>query len=74
MTGWLAKASLLGALIALASTAPAGGQEPRNVFYRLGPIEVLGEAPSYADVGVGAFDVFGEGDGRTSGAAQLQLR
>jgi hypothetical protein len=37
---------------------------------------VLGDAPSYAEVGLGAFDVFAErdGDGQRSGAALLQLR
>lgn len=74
MPGGLAKAFLLGALIALASAAQARAGEPRDVFHRLGPIEVMGQAPSYAEIGVGAFDVLGEGDGRTSGAAQVQLR
>jgi lipid A 3-O-deacylase len=70
---WLAKAWLLGALSALAASAPARA-EPRDVFYRLGPVELLGDTASYADFGVGVFDLFGEGDGRTSGAAQVQLR
>ena len=72
MPGWL-KASLLAALMAVAS-AQACAEASRDVFHRLGPIEVLGDTASYADIGVGAFDVFGEGDGRTSGAAQVQLR
>lgn len=71
---WLSKASLLGALIAVASITQARAQEPREVFHRLGPIEVLGDTPSYAEIGLGVFDLFGEGDGRTSGAAQIQLR
>lgn len=74
MTNGLVKAALAFTLSALAPIAPACGEEPRDVFGRLGPIEVLGDSASYADLGIGAFDVFGEGDGRTSGAAQIQLR
>jgi lipid A 3-O-deacylase len=70
VTGRLAKAWLVGALSALAASAPGRAQEPRDVFHRLGPVELLGDA----DFGAGVFDLFGEGDGRTSGAAQVQLR
>ena len=56
MTGWPARSLLVGALIALTSAVQARAEEPRDVFYRLGPIEVLGQAPSYADIGVGVFD------------------
>jgi lipid A 3-O-deacylase len=76
MLSRLRNAALIGALIALSPSTQALAQNQRNVFHRLGPIEILGDAPSYAEVGLGAFDVFAErdGSGERSGAAQLQLR
>jgi hypothetical protein len=76
MLGRLRNAALTGALIALSLSTQAVAQNQRNVFHRLGPLEILGEAPSYAEVGLGVFDVFAErdGSGERSGAAQLQLR
>jgi hypothetical protein len=63
--------------MAATPAVPAAAQDQRAVFYQLGPVEVLGDTPSYAELGLGAFDVF-EGrdgdDGQRSGAAQLQLR
>jgi hypothetical protein len=76
MFSLLRKAVLIGALMALSPPTQAAEEGERNVFYPLGPIEVLGDAPSYAEVGLGAFDVFAErdGDSQRSGAALLQLR
>ena len=76
MLSRLRNATLIGALIALSPSTQALAESERDVFYRLGPLEVLGDAPSYAEVGLGAFDVFAErdGSGERSGAAQLQLR
>ena len=76
MLSRLRSAALIGALIALSPSAQAVAQNQREVFHRLGPIEILGDTPSYAEVGLGAFDVFAErgGSGERSGAAQLQLR
>ena len=76
LLGRLRSAGLIGALIALSPSAQAVAQNQGEVFHRLGLIEILGDTPSYAEVGLGAFDVFAErdGDGERSGAAQLQLR
>lgn len=76
MSGQLPKAVSFGALIALSLFAEASAQDRRDVFYRVGPVEVLGDTPSYAEAGLGAFDAFAErdSDGERSGAAQIQLR
>ena len=76
MLGRLRSAGLIGALIALSPSAQAVAENQREGFHRLGPIEILGDALSYAEVGLGAFDVFTERDGSAerSGVAQIQLR
>jgi lipid A 3-O-deacylase len=69
--------TVAAALLAVAAVAPAAAQDQREVFHRLGPFEVLGDGPSYAELGLGVFEVF-EGragdDGQRSAAAHLQLR
>jgi hypothetical protein len=74
--GRLRSAGLIGALIAFWPSAQAAAENQREVFQRLGPIEILGDAPSYAEVGLGAFDLFTDRDGSAerSGVAQIQLR
>ena len=71
------RASLaLSGLLALLglSDQPVSAQE-RKVAFQLGPIEVLGDEPSYADLGVGVFDPFSfQGERATSAAAAVQLR
>ncbi len=47
----------------------------RDVAFQLGPSEVLGDEPSYAEIGLGVFDPFAfQGERGTSAAAELQLR
>lgn len=48
--------------------------EEREVALRLGPVELLGDGPSHAEVGLGVFDVYDEGEGATSGAVHVQFR
>lgn len=47
---------------------------PPEIFYQAGNWQILGTAPHYLDLGLGAFDLIAESDGRTSGAARLELR
>jgi hypothetical protein len=68
----LALSSLLGFLGLSDQSVSAQGPEPA---FRLGPIMVLGDEPSYAELGVGAFDVFAfQGERATSAAGNVQLR
>ncbi len=68
----LASSSLL-ALLSL-SGQPVSAQG-REIAFRLGPIEVLEDGPSYAELGVGAFDLFAfQGERATSAAAEIELR
>jgi lipid A 3-O-deacylase len=68
----LALSSLL-TLLGL-SEQPVSAQEHEPAF-RLGPVAALGDEPSYAELGVGVFDVFSfQGERATSAAANVQLR
>jgi lipid A 3-O-deacylase len=66
----------LSSLLAfLGPNDPAVSAEGHEVAFRLGPVEVLGDEPSYAELGVGVFDVFAfQGERATSAAANIQLR
>ena len=70
------RASLvLSSLLVLGSSDQALSAQERAVALRLGPIELLGDEPSYAETGLGAFDVFAiQGDRTTSAAAELEFR
>jgi lipid A 3-O-deacylase len=70
-----ASLALSGVLTLLGlSDQPVSAQVPAPAF-RLGPIGVLGDEPSYAELGVGVFDPFAfQGERATSAAAAMQLR
>lgn len=79
----LPKAALFGALTVLllftqasAQDEQASAQDERGVFTTIGPVEVLGDGPTYLEVGLGVFDAFDNesADSDTSGAAQFELR
>lgn len=60
-------------LVFLDLSGPSPSAQDREVAYRVGPLEVLGDGPSYVEVGLGAFDAHG-GDGEISAVAEIQLR
>jgi lipid A 3-O-deacylase len=49
-------AALCVILFLPAFAGPAGAAETARVFRRVGPFDLLGDGPSYFDVGVGVFD------------------
>jgi lipid A 3-O-deacylase len=70
-----ASLALSGLLAFLALSGLPASAQGRDVAFRLGPTEVLGDEPSYIEMGVGVFDPFGfEGERGTTAAGQLQLR
>lgn len=66
------------ALVTIFLTSPAwpvlADQADRDVVFRVGPLEVLGEGPSYAEVGVGAFNALDQDGAETESAAKVELR
>ena len=65
----------LFSLLVFGLSGQALSVQAAEVAFRLGPIELLGDGPSYAEMGVGAFDVFAiQGKRTTSAAAEAQLR
>jgi len=72
-------ALLLLLLLALGLATGGASAAERDTVLELGPVALLGDGPigigpTYAELGLGAFDIVGEGRDETSGAAMLQLR
>lgn len=66
--------ALFSLLLFLGSGDQSLSAQERQDALRLGPVELRGDGPSYAEVGLGGFNVLDMDDGGASAAGQIQLR
>lgn len=66
-------AALLVILLTMPSWRLAADDE-RDVVFRVGPLDVLGESANYVEVGLGAFNVLDRDGEETETAARIELR